>query len=70
MPKADMHLQVRCVSCACEPTQLLQTRLSLDCSRFSRDELSSLQAGFDKICGPEHTLDKQTFLVNLNMTKD
>ena len=42
--------------------------VSLVHSRFSRDELSSLKAGFNKICGPEHTLDKPAFLVSINPT--
>ncbi|KAL3142937.1 hypothetical protein ABBQ38_003222 [Trebouxia sp. C0009 RCD-2024] len=36
-------------------------------SRFSKDELSSLRAGFEKIRGPEHTLDKPTFLAFLSL---
>lgn len=36
-------------------------------SRFTRDELYSLQAGFDKICGPEHILDKPAFLELLSL---
>ncbi|KAL0051502.1 hypothetical protein WJX82_008750 [Trebouxia sp. C0006] len=35
--------------------------------RFTKDELSSLQAGFDKICGSDHSLDKSAFLEFLSL---
>ncbi|DBA99854.1 hypothetical protein WJX77_006296 [Trebouxia sp. C0004] len=35
--------------------------------RFTKDELSGLQAGFDKICGYDHSLDKSAFLEFLSL---
>ncbi|KAL0037976.1 hypothetical protein WJX79_008102 [Trebouxia sp. C0005] len=35
--------------------------------RFTKDELFSLQAGFDKICGSDHSLSKPAFLEFLSL---